>query len=231
MPDVIISANTLRKSYTTHGTTTAEVLRGVSLDIYRGEILAIVGSSGAGKSTLLHLLAALDEPDDGTILFSPDGKQHFVYPELDQERLAQLRNEYFGFIFQFHHLLPEFTALENVIIPALIRGIPQKQSRQRAEELLQNLGLPHRLHHKPDELSGGEQQRIAFARAMMNQPALVFADEPTGNLDAHNTRELILTIQSARQNHGQTFVIVTHSSELAQSADRIITLRNGLLDE
>ncbi|HMB90608.1 MAG TPA: ABC transporter ATP-binding protein, partial [Rhodothermales bacterium] len=178
MPVPLLEVQNLKKSYPTGTGGRLEVLRGVSFEVQRGEVVAIVGESGTGKSTLLHLLGALDRPDEGTVLY--DGRDIF---QKNDEDLAAFRNQSIGFVFQFHHLLPEFTALENVAMPALIQGQDFGKAKQRAQELLELLGLAGRVDHRPSELSGGEQQRVAMARALMNQPGLVLADEPTGNLD------------------------------------------------
>ncbi|MCS6808317.1 MAG: ABC transporter ATP-binding protein [Bacteroidota bacterium] len=215
------------------------VLRGVTVSVERGEILAIVGASGAGKSTLLHLLGALDDPDEGSIVLecskhSTAGHEElstrcYEYHKLTDAELSALRNAVIGFVFQFHHLLPEFTALENVMMPALIAGVHVSQARSRAYELLRRVGMEHRVHHKPDALSGGEQQRVAFARAMINNPQLILADEPTGNLDAANAAVLLDLMQQFRADTGASFVIVTHSTEVANIADRIIRLHEGMV--
>ncbi len=234
---ILLHAKNLIKSYSSsENSEKTSVLRGVSLAIEQGEILAIVGSSGAGKSTLLHLLGALDEPDEGSITLTyhlamqPEEPETFIrhnYRQLSDVGLAGLRNTMLGFIFQFHHLLPEFTALENVMMPALIAGVSHSNARDKARGLIDRVGLSHRLKNKPDALSGGEQQRVAFARAMMNDPVLVLADEPTGNLDAANSAMVLDLIRQFRQETGQTFVIVTHSSEIASGADRIVRLHEG----
>ncbi len=231
----LLHAENLVKSYSssTNGEKTT-VLRGVSLAIEQGEILAIVGSSGAGKSTLLHLLGALDEPDEGRITLTYhlglQEEENYIrhnYGQLSDMGLAGLRNSMLGFIFQFHHLLPEFTALENVMMPSLIAGESHTKAREQALRLLDRVGLSHRLENKPDALSGGEQQRVAFARAMVNSPVLIFADEPTGNLDATNSAMLLDLMKEFRTESGQTFVIVTHSSEIASGADRTLRLHGG----
>lgn len=234
----LLHAENLVKSYVSGASTSEKttVLQGITLSIEQGEILAIVGSSGAGKSTLLHLLGALDEPDTGSITITyqtpiQNGASETVirheYQQLDDNGLASLRNSMLGFIFQFHHLLPEFSALENAMMPALIAGISHVEARKKATQLLERVGLSHRLHNKPDALSGGEQQRIAFARAMMNDPVLVLADEPTGNLDATNSAMLLDLMKQFRSESGVTFVIVTHSSDIASGADRVIRLHEG----
>jgi lipoprotein-releasing system ATP-binding protein len=200
------------------------VLKGVNLTVRKGEIISIVGKSGAGKSTLLHILGTLDQTDAGQLII--DGKE---VSELSGNKLAAFRNEHIGFVFQFHHLLPEFTALENVCIPAYIRRTPENEAVARARELLDYLGLSDRLTHKPNQLSGGEQQRVAVARALVNRPSVVFADEPSGNLDSHSSQELHKLLFQLRKDMNQTFVIVTHNKELADMSDRKLTMVDGLL--
>ena len=199
-----------------------KVLKGIDLRIRRGEIIAIVGPSGAGKSTLLHLLGALDRPTSGTITFN----DHIMTKESDVE-LAKIRNLEIGFVFQFHHLLPEFTALENALIPALISGKTPDEATPRALDLLQRVGLGERLKHQPGELSGGEQQRLAVARALMNDPKLLLADEPSGNLDKASSQSLHDLLWSLSRERGQTTVVVTHNEALAAKADRIIEIEDG----
>jgi lipoprotein-releasing system ATP-binding protein len=199
-----------------------QVLKDVSLELNRGEIVSIVGSSGAGKSTLLHILGTLDRPDSGTLELQ-DTPLH----ELKGSKLAAFRNRHMGFVFQFHHLLPEFTALENICIPAWIAGTPKKEAAEKASILLEKLGLAGRGHHRPTELSGGEQQRVAVARALINQPALVLADEPTGNLDSQHARELHELFLQLRDDLGNSFLIVTHNQELAGMSDRILHMKDG----
>jgi len=199
-----------------------QVLKDVSLELNRGEIVSIVGSSGAGKSTLLHILGTLDRPDSGTLELQ-DTPLH----ELKGSKLAAFRNRHMGFVFQFHHLLPEFTALENICIPAWIAGTPKKEAAEKASILLEKLGLVGRGHHRPTELSGGEQQRVAVARALINQPALVLADEPTGNLDSQHARELHELFLQLRDDLGNSFLIVTHNQELAGMSDRILHMKDG----
>lgn len=198
------------------------VLNGVNLSVNRSEIVSIVGASGAGKTTLLQIAGTLDRPDKGAIEINGE-----EISSLGNKKLAAFRNQHVGFIFQFHHLLPEFTALENVCIPAFIAKTPAKQAEKRAEELLELLGLSHRRSHKPAALSGGEQQRVAVARALVNNPALVFADEPSGNLDSSNAEELHRLFFNLRDQLGQTFIIVTHNEDLAQMADRKLTMKDG----
>jgi len=200
------------------------VLKGVDLKIGKGEIVSIVGKSGAGKSTLLHILGTLDTASKGQLLINDED----VF-RLNAKRLAAFRNANIGFVFQFHHLLPEFTAVENVCIPAFIQRKPEAAAQKRAKELLDYLGLSERLDHKPTQLSGGEQQRVAVARALMNQPGVVFADEPSGNLDSASSKELHQLLFNLRNDFNQTFVIVTHNEELATMSDRRLEMMDGLL--
>lgn len=204
------------------GKSELKVLKGIDLAIQKGEIIAIVGPSGAGKSTLLHLLGALDRPTSGTITFN----QH-VLSELSDIELAGIRNLEIGFVFQFHHLLPEFTALENALIPALIAGKTPEEATPKAMELLRRVGLEQRVKHQPGELSGGEQQRLAVARALMNDPKLLLADEPSGNLDKASSQALHELLWSLSQERGQTTVIVTHNEALAGKANRIVEMEDG----
>lgn len=201
-----------------------QVLNGINLQINKGEIVAIVGASGAGKTTLLQILSTLDRADEGQILFKGEDITRF-----SDKKLAQFRNREIGFVFQFHHLLPEFTALENVCIPAYIKGESKKESERKALDLLQLLGLSERVRHKPSELSGGENQRVAVARALINSPSIIFADEPTGNLDSHTKRELNQLFFDLRDSLGQTFVIVTHDDIFATTADKKIEMKDGLI--
>ncbi len=200
------------------------VLKGVSLEIQTGEVVSIVGSSGAGKTTLLQLLGTLEKPDSGTLLI--DGINPFL---LNAKKLAEFRNQSIGFIFQFHQLLPEFTAMENAILPALIGGKTAAEAKNTAAELFDLLGINHRTNHKPSELSGGEQQRVAVARALINRPKVIFADEPSGNLDSVNSEELHALFFDLREKFNQTFVIVTHNDSLANMADRKLVMRDGLI--
>lgn len=222
----LVTVKNLHKAYPTAGGGQLTVLNGVDLEVNRGEVLAIVGESGSGKSTLLHLMGALDRPDEGEVIF--DGEQVFGRSD---EALARFRNDCVGFVFQFHHLLPEFTALENVAMPALIGGQGLQQASKRATELLDQMGLADRREHVPSELSGGEQQRVAVARALMNQPALVLADEPTGNLDTATSARLHEELAGLARELNQTFVIVTHNQDLASRADRVLALKAGVLLE
>ena len=202
-----------------------EVLKGVDLEISKGEIVSIVGASGAGKSTLLHILGTLDRPDRGEL--SLNGQNLM---ELKGDALAEFRNARIGFVFQFHNLLPEFTALENICIPGFIQGREEKELKKRAEELGDILGISHRLDHKPSELSGGEQQRVAVARALINNPDLVFADEPSGNLDTSNARALHDLFFKLRDTYHLSFVLVTHNEELAAMADRKVVMKDGRIE-
>jgi len=201
-----------------------EVLKGVDVHIEKGEIVSIVGASGAGKSTLLHILGTLDRADSGNVKI--DGTE---LSALNEKKLAQFRNSRIGFVFQFHHLLPEFNALENICIPAYIAGRTKKETETKAIGLLQLLGLEARATHKPSELSGGEQQRVAVARALINDPSVVMADEPSGNLDSASAKELHSLFFSLRDTLQQTFVIVTHNEELANMADRKLVMKDGLI--
>ncbi|WP_314182376.1 ABC transporter ATP-binding protein [Alloprevotella tannerae] len=203
-----------------------EVLKGIDLSVNKREVISIVGPSGAGKTTLLQVLGTLYRPDAGSILFNGTDLS-----ALGKKALARFRNEHIGFIFQFHQLLPEFTALENVFIPALIARKSEKKARERAAELLNFLGLSERAHHKPSELSGGEQQRVAVARALMNEPDVILADEPSGSLDSRNKAELHKLFFNLRDQLGQTFIIVTHDEELAATTDRTIHLKDGKIDD
>lgn len=198
------------------------VLKGLNLEVNKGEVVAIVGASGAGKTTLLQILGTLSTPDEGTLVI--DGIEPF---KLGDRKLAQFRNGKLGFVFQFHHLLPEFSALENVMIPALIGGRSKDEARKAALELLETVGLAQRTQHKPSELSGGEQQRVAIARALVNQPAVLFADEPSGNLDSATKEEIHSLFFQLREKLGQTIVIITHDQALAAMCDRSLVMKDG----
>lgn len=202
-----------------------KVLKGIDISVKEKEVVSIVGSSGAGKSTLLHILGTLDKPDSGSIFY--DEKS---ITTLKEDELAAFRNKMIGFVFQFHHLLPEFTALENVCIPAFIGGVPRKEAESKAKHLLDLMNLSDRLTHKPSALSGGEQQRVAVARALINSPEIVFADEPSGNLDSAAAKELHNLFFTLRDQIGQTFIIVTHNLELAKMADRTIVMKDGRIE-
>jgi len=220
MSDTMITINNIHKSFGT-----LEVLKGINLTINRGEVVSIVGPSGAGKTTLLQIIGTLDRPDSGTIEINGED-----ISRLSIKKLADFRNRHIGFVFQFHQLLPEFTALENIMIPALIGGASKKAAGKRAEELLAFMGLSDRASHKPAELSGGEKQRVAVARALVNNPDVILADEPSGSLDSKNKEELHQLFFDLRDKLGQTFVIVTHDEQLATITDRTIKMRDGMLD-
>jgi len=215
----MLKAQSIHKSYGQ-----LHILKGVDLEVEKGEIVTIVGASGAGKSSLLNILGTLDRPDSGRLFIN-----NKELNQLNNKNLSAFRNLKIGFIFQFHHLLSEFDALENVCIPAFIAGMSRYEAEKRATEVLELLGLGDRLRHKPNELSGGEQQRVAVARALINRPALIFADEPSGNLDSTNARELHELFIKLRNEFDQTFVIVTHNEHLAELSDRQLTMKDGLI--
>jgi len=224
-PTPLVVVENLQRSFNM-GNQTVHVLNGITMTIKRREMVAIIGASGAGKSTLLHILGTLDRPTKGEVLF--EGKNMF---KVSEAALASFRNRRIGFVFQFHHLLPEFTALENVYLPALIEKIPKHTAIESAKSLLSEVGLSHRLHHKPGELSGGEQQRVAVARALIRRPDLVLADEPTGNLDTHTGDELFELLRKLNETLGTAFIIVTHNEKLSHQTDRLIHLQDGLIIE
>jgi len=213
----MIKSQNITKSYDT-----LKVLKGIDLTITKGEIVAIVGASGAGKSTLLHIIGTLDRPDSGSIEMNGVNVS-----ALNEKKLSAFRNKNIGFVFQFHHLLPEFTALENVCIPAYIAHVSRKEAEKRGKDILTFLGLQDRLSHKPSQLSGGEQQRVAVARALINNPDVVLADEPSGNLDSENAKELHKLFFDLREKFNQTFVIVTHNNEFADMSDRKLMMKDG----
>ncbi|PCJ86173.1 MAG: lipoprotein-releasing system ATP-binding protein LolD [Flavobacteriales bacterium] len=216
----MIKAKDIRKSYGN-----LQVLKSIDLEIGKGEIVSIVGASGAGKTTLLQIIGTLDKADAGSLVIDSED-----ISTLKEKSLSKFRNEKIGFVFQFHHLLAEFTALENVCIPSFIGKASKKEAESKAKELLTFLRLEGRLHHKPSELSGGEQQRVAVARALINKPAVILADEPSGNLDSQNAKELHELFFSLREKYNQTFVIVTHNKELAEMADRMLTIKDGVIE-
>lgn len=218
---MMIQAENITKSFGS-----LQVLKGIDISFTKGEIASIVGPSGAGKTTLLHILGTLSRPDTGILRINDK-----LVTGMNEEELAEFRNNSIGFVFQFHHLLPEFTAIENVCIPAFIARKSKKEALGRARELLTFLNLSGRLDHKPSELSGGERQRVAVARALMNQPDVILADEPSGNLDSQNQEELHGLFIDLRDQFGQTFIIVTHDEHLAGMSDRIINMRDGIIDE
>lgn len=213
----MISGKNIHKKYDT-----VEVLKGVDMDIQKGEVVSIVGPSGSGKSTLLHILGTLDKADLGMVTMN-----NVAINSLSGKKLAAFRNKHIGFVFQFHHLLPEFTALENVCIPGWLAGRKKSEVKEEAVKLLTMLGLSHRMENKPNQLSGGEQQRVAVARALINKPDIVMADEPTGNLDSVNAKELHQLFFDLRDKFNQTFLIVTHNEELAQLSDRVLHMKDG----
>jgi len=219
----MLKAENLYKIYK-DGKINLEVLKGVNLEVKSGEALCIIGPSGAGKSTLLHLLGGLDEPSKGKVFF--EGEELYRIPE---EQRAKIRNERIGFVFQFYHLLPEFSALENVLLPALINATAFLEAKKRAEELLRMVGLQARMKHKPSQLSGGEQQRVAVARTLINDPDIIFCDEPTGNLDSQQGRQIVELLCNLNQEQGKTLVIVSHEESIAKMANRIIHIRDGRL--
>ena len=224
-PTPLVLVEDLQRSFNM-GQQTVHVLNGITMTIQRGEMVAIIGASGAGKSTLLHILGTLDRPTKGKVLF--EGKNMF---KASETALASFRNRRIGFVFQFHHLLPEFTALENVYLPALIQKVPKDRAMKSAKSLLSEVGLSQRLDHKPGELSGGEQQRVAVARALIRRPDLVLADEPTGNLDTHTGDELFALLRKLNETHGTAFIIVTHNEKLSHQTDRLIHLEDGQILE
>lgn len=223
--DIVLKADSIYKSFASKsGPGTIDVLEGVSLGVHQGEITAIIGSSGSGKSTLLHILGGLDHPDSGKVYWNNSS----IF-EWNQEKLAAERNRNIGFVFQFHHLLPEFTALENVFMPALIGRRDYAGSKKRAEELLDRFGIADRASHRPAHLSGGEQQRVSMARALMNNPSIILADEPTGNLDEENTERILSELINLRDSENVGMILITHENDIASRCDTVYELKKGLL--
>jgi len=224
--NILIKASEIYKSYSLVKGISTPVIKNVSLEIAKGEFISLVGPSGVGKSTLLHILGSIEKPDSGKIEIFLEGIK-YDYSILSDAELSSCRNKNIGFIFQFHHLLPEFTALENVMMPALIAGESFSNSKDKAIELLEIVNMLHRKEHKPAELSGGEQQRIAIARALLNRPSIIFADEPTGNLDSVNAKAILNLLLDVHKKFEITLVVATHSTEIANSANKILTMGDG----
>ncbi len=226
----ILIAKNIKKSFLKDKTVRTEVLKGIDLEIRRGEFFALMGPSGVGKTTLLYVISSLDKPDEGEVSYFLNGSE-FQIEQQSIDELARIRNRHIGFVFQFHHLLPEFTSLENVAMPLLIRGVRFATAFERAKDLLARVGLQERFDHKPSELSGGEQQRVAIARALINEPDIVFADEPTGNLDTKTAESFLNLLFNLKKQYNLTFVVATHSNEIAALADRIAKMKDGIIDE
>jgi lipoprotein-releasing system ATP-binding protein len=221
---IILKASKINKSFRSNEKVTLEILKSVSLEVEEKKISVIIGASGAGKSTLLHILGGLDKPDSGVVIFNETN----IY-NLSDDKLANFRNNNVGFVFQFHHLLPEFTALENIMLPQMINGISEKKASLRAKDLLNEIGLAERANHKPAELSGGEQQRVAVGRALANNPELILADEPTGNLDSQNSIILQELFTNLKEKLNKTFIIVTHNQELMSIGDNLFEMKDGTI--
>lgn len=225
-PPIILECNEIFKNFKSEsGSGELKILQGVNLRVKQAEIVAIVGSSGSGKSTLLHILGGLDKPTSGDVFWQGTS----IYQH-KPDKLAELRNEHVGFVFQFHHLLPEFTALENVMMPALIKDVKFSNAEKRATELLERFGMGERLNHRPSQLSGGEQQRVSMARALTNNPSIILADEPTGNLDENNTDTILNLLIQLRDDENVSIVLITHEKEIAARCDTIYSLQNGILE-
>ncbi len=222
----ILTAKNIKKSYFNKSKSETTVLNNLYIDIKQAEFIAIMGASGVGKSTLLHILGGLDSFDSGNIEFNINN-QNFILNNLNSNDIAEFRNNHIGFVFQFHHLLPEFTAIENVMIPALITGRSQSETKKEAKYLLERVGVEHRATHKPAELSGGEQQRVAIARALINKPSIILADEPTGNLDSANADAVLKLLLEIRKEYKQTLIIATHSQEIAKNAEKVCIMKEG----
>lgn len=221
----LLTAENIHKSYKDQdGGAALQVLKGVNLTVEQGTITSIIGSSGSGKSTLLHILGGLDKPDKGKVIWNGTDLS-----SMSEERLADFRNKNMGFVFQFHHLLPEFTALENICMPSLIAGIPYAKASKRALQLMERFGIEKRKNHRPTQLSGGEQQRVSMARALMNRPQLILADEPSGNLDAANTQIILDMLFELRDRDGVSILLITHEKAVAERSDHILEIKNGLI--
>ena len=227
MSDILLSANNIVKTFSIKGKNSHCVLNNITIEIKRNEITSLMGASGVGKSTLLYILGALDRPNSGDIVFHSITGNTLNYNNMNSDELSYLRNRYIGFVFQFHHLLPEFNILDNIIIPALIFGTPQDQAKQKAVDLMKKMNIEYIQNYKPNEISGGEQQRVAIARALINSPEIIFADEPTGNLDSENTKNVINLIKSINSELGTTFLIATHSEDVASMSNNIIRMQDG----
>ncbi len=227
---IILKSENLYKSYYTKPELKTEVLKNISIDIFENEFVAVMGPSGAGKSTLLYLLGSLEQPDTGKIELNINGSV-ISYSDLNPHALDEIRNKHIGFVFQFHHLLPEFNTLENVMMPSMIAGFSFSDASGKANVLMNKVGIIHRSNHKPSELSGGEQQRAAIARALINTPSIVLADEPTGNLDLKNSRSVMHLMENLRKEHSLTYIVATHSAEVAALADRKIYMADGEIVE
>lgn len=225
---MILSVENVYKSYSLQAKNDTPILKGVSFSVTEGEYVSLVGPSGAGKSTLLHLIGTLDSVDSGSIFFRNNNEMLDVTKQ-NQDTISRLRNKEIGFVFQFHHLLPEFTALENIYLPSIISGNYSKEQVKRAESLLESLGIVHRKGNKPHELSGGEQQRVAIARALFSEPSILLADEPTGNLDSANTENILHLFDEIRSKYSLTIIVATHSEAVAKRTSRTITLKDGLI--
>jgi ABC-type lipoprotein export system ATPase subunit len=225
---IILKAEKINKTYKNKSNEFTQVLKGLDLEVLKGDFISIRGASGSGKSTLLHIIGGLDKPDTGNVSISQKDGMLELY-SVDDKKLSNFRNKYFGFVFQFHHLLPEFTALENAAMPALIAQISKKEAFDKATNLLVKVGLESKLASKPANLSGGEQQRVAIVRALINNPEIILADEPTGNLDYDNSMQFLNLVESLISEYGTTFVIATHSNEIAERASRRFNIINGVL--
>ncbi|NBC02925.1 MAG: ATP-binding cassette domain-containing protein [Bacteroidetes bacterium] len=225
--DFVLQCSDIHKEFPSEsGNGVLRILQGVDLQVKKAEIISIVGSSGSGKSTLLHILGGLDHPTSGDVFW--EGKSIYRY---NKDQLAELRNKQVGFVFQFHHLLPEFTAMENVMMPALIQDVPLPKAENRAKELLDRFGMSGRLNHRPSQLSGGEQQRVSMARALTNNPSIILADEPTGNLDEKNTESILSLLFQLRDMEKVSIVLITHEKEIASRCDIVYSLQNGTLNK